>query len=117
MVVRTTEKPLFMNPPHVAQTTRISPCTYCGMARIHELQIMPTALYYLHVADYLPVAQTGGTIRSANMDGVDFGTVTVYSCAHECARHAKGVFVHQEFVCVEDAPPMQLPTNTDNCSK
>jgi len=60
-----------------------------------EMQIMPTAIFYLKAAACAP---DGGS------DGMDFATVTVYHCAKSCEADAPGVVVSEQTVFVE-APP------------
>ncbi|CAG9573458.1 conserved hypothetical protein [Leishmania major strain Friedlin] len=40
-------------------------------------------------------------------DGCDFGTITVYVCAKDCAARQHGVVLRRETLCVEEAPTMR----------
>ncbi|GET88350.1 hypothetical protein, conserved [Leishmania tarentolae] len=40
-------------------------------------------------------------------DGCDFGTITVYVCAKDCAARRPGVVLRRETLCVEEAPTMR----------
>lgn len=98
----TQQRPLFMNPDKVKRFLTIPACTHCGAALVHELQLMPTVLYYLQASHYIEPG------RSSGDEGVDFATATVYVCSQNCARqHSRGVYLRREFVCVEEAPTIQ----------
>ncbi|KAH9597592.1 Programmed cell death protein 2 [Trypanosoma melophagium] len=93
--------PIHMNTRKVKDILRIPPCSHCGAALIHELQIMPTSLYYLRVGEYV-------TRNNANCDeGVDCGTVTVFVCSKDCSKNSPGVVLRKEFIFVEKAPELQ----------
>jgi hypothetical protein len=86
--------PIFMNPDKTIDVS-IPPCTACGGPCSMELQVMPTALYYLKAAQCAP---EGGS------DGLDFATATVYTCARRCRAAARGVVVREEHIFVEPPP-------------
>jgi hypothetical protein len=127
-------KPIFMNPDKVKAMVTIPACAACGAAQTAELQVMPTTLYYLHVAQYTRLArgdaatspcQTGSGVSSSGAstktesttvvqptagnvdDGCDFGTVTVYVCSKDCAARQRGVVLRRETLCVEEGPTMR----------
>lgn len=50
-------KPIFMNPDKVKAMVTIPACAACGAAQTAELQVMPTTLYYLQVAQYTTLAR------------------------------------------------------------
>ncbi|EAN77550.1 hypothetical protein, conserved [Trypanosoma brucei brucei TREU927] len=93
--------PLFMRPSRVKEIIRIPPCRDCGAALIHELQIMPTSVYYLRVRDYIASGSPSGD------EGVDWGTVTVFVCSKDCSKDRSGSSLRKEFVFVEKAPEQQ----------
>ncbi|KEG15534.1 putative programmed cell death protein 2 [Trypanosoma grayi] len=92
--------PLFMNPRRVKDFFRIPPCGSCGAALIHEVQIMPTCVYYLRVGEYVVAGRKNGD------EGVDWGTVTVFVCSNNCSKDCNGVVLRKEFVLVEKAPEL-----------
>jgi hypothetical protein len=92
-----TGAPLFMNPERTI-SMRIPPCRHCGGHQCMELQIMPTAIFYLRAAQYAP--EGGG-------DGFDFATVTVYTCAKACLASKSELVVNDEFVFVEQPPTIE----------
>nr|CCC93341.1 conserved hypothetical protein [Trypanosoma congolense IL3000] len=92
--------PLFMRPRKV-KNIRIPPCSNCGAALIHELQVMPTTVYYLRVKEYMPQGALSGD------DGVDWGSVTVFVCSKDCSRDYQGALLRKEYVFVEKAPEEQ----------
>lgn len=125
-------KPIFMNPDKVKAMVTVPACACCNAAQTAELQVMPTALYYLHVNQYTALARaeaglsttpaaaaatakvspdaaaTQKTSSGGNVDdGCDFGTVTVYVCAKDCAARQRGVALRRETLCVEEAPSMR----------
>jgi len=69
----------------------IPPCVACGAPRVMELQLMPTLVYFLKPYRFSHV--TGD-------EGIDFGTVTVYSCVAMCT----GAPVCPEHVHVQPPP-------------
>eukprot|EP00672_Neobodo_designis_P022319 CAMPEP_0174848708 /NCGR_PEP_ID=MMETSP1114-20130205/13678_1 /TAXON_ID=312471 /ORGANISM="Neobodo designis, Strain CCAP 1951/1" /LENGTH=372 /DNA_ID=CAMNT_0016083013 /DNA_START=33 /DNA_END=1151 /DNA_ORIENTATION=+ len=87
-------EPIFMNPERTI-AAKIPPCRKCGGPQCMEMQIMPTAIFYLRAAACAP---EGGS------DGMDFATVTVYHCAKSCEADLPGVVVSEQTVFVE-APP------------
>ncbi|KAG5479433.1 hypothetical protein LSCM1_04696 [Leishmania martiniquensis] len=108
-------KPIFMNPDKVKAMVTIPACACCGAAQTAELQVMPTALYYLQVSQYTALARAGaaavtGPERALSVnadDGCDFGTITVYVCAKDCAARQRGLVLRRETLCVEEAPTMR----------
>ncbi|RNF09786.1 putative programmed cell death protein 2 [Trypanosoma rangeli] len=96
-----TASPLFMNPGAVRDSVRIPSCSSCGAALTHELQLMPTCVYYLRVGEYLAPGQSKGD------DGVDWGSVTVYVCSKDCSKDINGVVLLKAFVLVEKAPELE----------
>lgn len=94
-------------------------CTDCGGLLRAECQVLPTSLYYLRPEQYLPprrqtsskVAENHSTSGSEDLS-VDFGTVTVYTCANWCQAKRPGVVLTEAFLLVEPAPTVQ--ENTDN---
>lgn len=111
-------KPIFMNPEKVKTMVTIPACASCGAAQTAELQVMPTTLYYLQVAQYTAVARgalPSSTSTAADVkatpgnvdDGCDFGTITVYVCSKDCAARQSGVVLRKETLCVEEAPTMR----------
>lgn len=94
-------------------------CHRCGGKLVAEWQLLPTALYYLKPEEHLPVspgekktkegdAKEDGTLKAdaKSSAGVDFGSVTVFTCEHWCGASEKGVVVDEAFVLVEPAPAM-----------
>ncbi|CCW70315.1 unnamed protein product [Phytomonas sp. Hart1] len=94
------ERPLFMNPHKLKlQQSTIPACAFCGASLVYEVQVLPTALYYMRVHEY--VEDVG---CSTGDEGVDFGTATVYTCSKDCALQKKGVYLRREVLVVEEAP-------------
>ncbi|EKF38097.1 hypothetical protein MOQ_001697 [Trypanosoma cruzi marinkellei] len=100
-VLTPTALPLFMNPGKVRNNVRIPPCDNCGAALTHELQLMPTCVYYLRVGEYL------ATGKSTTDEGVDWGSVTVFVCSKDCSKDCSGVLLRRAFVFVEKAPALE----------
>ena len=106
---------LFMNPQLVFENCRVPPCLKCGKARAMELQVMPTAMYYLHPDKHTSAPDAG--------DGLDFATITVYTCSMACtAKPSKAkdqpegipaVCVQEEFMFVEPPPSMETERDAD----
>ncbi|ESS63210.1 putative programmed cell death protein 2 [Trypanosoma cruzi] len=96
-----TASPLFMHPRNVGNRARIPPCDSCGGALMHELQLMPTCVYYLRVGEYI------ATGKSATDEGVDWGSVTVFVCSKDCSKDCSGVVLRRAFVLVEKAPELE----------
>ncbi|KPI84423.1 hypothetical protein ABL78_6530 [Leptomonas seymouri] len=59
-------RPIFMNPDAVKATMTIPACPACGAAQTAELQVMPTTLYYLEVAQYTALARSTALPRRCN---------------------------------------------------
>jgi hypothetical protein len=95
--------PVYMNAEKCGAVAA-PPCERCGGARSMELQVMPTSLYFLHVDRHVPAASPAADAPKKADDGVDFGTVTVLTCAAQCGSAAPGVVVREEILLVEDAP-------------
>lgn len=53
----------------------IPKCPHCGSARVFELQVMPTVIYQMKAWKH--------TNRKDD-EGMDFGTVTVFTCSRQC---------------------------------
>ncbi|RNF14788.1 putative programmed cell death protein 2 [Trypanosoma conorhini] len=96
-----TAPPLFMNPGSVRDSVRIPPCVRCGSALTHELQLMPTCVYYLRAGEYIAPGQSKAD------DGVDWGSVTIYVCSKDCSKDSQGVVLLKAFVLVEKAPELE----------
>lgn len=95
--------PIFMDPEQTIYVT-IPPCSDCGGKMCMELQVMPTALYFVHSSDFVDRRPAVG--RTSGDDGVDFATATVYTCAQGCRASLAGVRVKREFVFVEPPPSL-----------
>lgn len=105
-------------------------CEKCGGPLRAELQIMPTALYYLHPADYLTKAQRDHAARVAAttttpssataaftaMDTacLDFATATVYTCAAFCSTAKPGPVVSEAYLLLEAAPKLDEKAAQDS---
>ncbi|KPA78257.1 hypothetical protein ABB37_06409 [Leptomonas pyrrhocoris] len=59
-------KPIFMNPDKVKAMVTIPACAVCGAAQTAELQVMPTTLYYLQVAQYTALARRAAVPNRTN---------------------------------------------------
>jgi hypothetical protein len=98
------QKPVFYSPDHI-QRELVSngppACENCGGKRVFEMQLMPGIIPYLptvHTSDPLPTNNptSDNTVESekddhlrdrlANLvsDGMDFGTVLIYTCERDC---------------------------------
>lgn len=87
-------------------------CTECGGPLRAECQVLPTALYYLRPEQYLPPRRqpsntTENQATKTEDQSVDFGTVTVYTCANWCQAKKPGVVLTEAFLLVEPAPAAQ----------
>ncbi|CAM9226073.1 unnamed protein product [Heterosigma akashiwo] len=99
--------------PKIGEGGDIPPCPNCGAERQFEFQVMPQMLYYLNVADGQPKVTetiTGGSPRKNRWssdstsedstrpappitslpiaDGLDWGTLAVYTCVASCQSNA-----------------------------
>lgn len=89
--------PIFMDPDQTIQLV-IPPCNRCGGPMGMELQLLPTALYFLHVDQHLPKdvpeqsKNSGGTLGC----GADFGTISVYTCVAGCSGSTKPILSPQQ---------------------
>ena len=78
--------PIFMNPDATIQLV-VPPCAHCGGLRAMEMQVMPTAIYLLQVDKHLPKDGKQRLAAGATLGlGLDFGTVTVYTCMAGCTK-------------------------------
>ena len=91
---------LFMNPDKTIYLT-VPPCDKCGKERALEMQLLPTLLYFCHAEKYVPEG------KLQHDDGIDFATVTIYSCRDGCQRRSPGVVLEQLFAFVEPAPTLE----------
>lgn len=94
-------------------------CSHCGGPLRAELQIMPTSLYFLHPSSYLPTplicstaTTSSGPVASAvpsfvkvEDQCIDFGTVTVWTCAGWCRAKESGVIVEEDIPVLVEPPP------------
>ena len=80
--------PIFMNPDKTIHVV-IPPCEMCGGPRAMELQLMPTAIFFLQVASFVDVDVVAAR-KPATDDGLDFATVTVYTCLRGCQFRHRG---------------------------
>jgi hypothetical protein len=96
-------KPLFQNPASVVDALRsVPPCPRCGASQHLELQVMPTAVYLLRCSEHVDRA-----VHGADDDGMDFGTLSVFSCSAQCGARRAGCFAVRLNVLVEPAAPMR----------
>lgn len=94
--------PIFMNPCNTLDLT-VPNCAECGTRKVMEMQVLSTVLYFLRVHEF---ARKSTKATDATDYGVDFGTLTVYTCPKGCANKAGGP-VRDEFVFVEPAPTLE----------
>ena len=95
--------PLFQNPQVVfGQPDFPSSCDKCGKPLHMELQIMPTAVYLLRCFDRVDTAA-----HPPPDDGMDFGTLTIYSCSAKCDARARGCQLTRLHVLAEPAPSLR----------
>ncbi|KAG0344652.1 Programmed cell death protein 2 [Podila humilis] len=81
-----TPEPLYVSDIGVPKKEDIPPCPDCKGARTFEFQIMPQLINYL-------------AIDHSAADALDFGTVLVYSCKHNC--HVAGKHYQHEIALVQ----------------
>eukprot|EP01012_Entosiphon_sulcatum_P032730 TRINITY_DN41582_c0_g1_i1.p1 TRINITY_DN41582_c0_g1~~TRINITY_DN41582_c0_g1_i1.p1 ORF type:complete len:292 (+),score=51.89 TRINITY_DN41582_c0_g1_i1:27-878(+) len=74
-VVRWGGAPLWISAWGKPESTAIPPCLVCGAPRKFELEVIPTAVYYLKPADH---------VHAQGDEGMDFGAVAVYTCSQNC---------------------------------
>ncbi|KAI5690527.1 Programmed_cell_death_protein_2 (plasmid) [Leishmania braziliensis MHOM/BR/75/M2904] len=67
-------RPIFMNPDKVKAMVTIPACACCGSAQTAELQVMPTALYYLHVSEYTALARAGAAVKQVPLSSTGAST-------------------------------------------
>eukprot|EP00388_Colpodella_angusta_P003589 GDKJ01012582.1.p1 GENE.GDKJ01012582.1~~GDKJ01012582.1.p1 ORF type:complete len:290 (-),score=41.45 GDKJ01012582.1:96-848(-) len=106
-------QPLFMNPASI-KDAKVPACGRCGGPQAMELQIMPTVIFLLKTADFVKESATSHVpltsaaasaevsedvkeaVRAAG-EGVDFATVTCYSCRNaSCGSDTASLFEGQE---------------------
>ncbi|KAJ9473483.1 putative programmed cell death protein 2 [Diplonema papillatum] len=75
-------KPLWIAATH--RPASIPACSVCGAAQVFELQLVPTLIWKLRTDEHLKPNKRLGD------DGLDFGTVVVYSCS-KCTEHESGL--------------------------
>lgn len=97
-------RPLFMNPEKVKRFFTVPACASCGAALVHEVQLLPTAIYFLRTKDY---------VSAIGDEGLDFGTATVYVCSRDCAAIHTGVYLRKEVIFVEEPPTLRDDTIMD----
>jgi hypothetical protein len=97
---------LFMNPDKTIYLT-VPPCDRCGMERANELQLLPTLLYYCRPEKYVTEEK-----QKQKDDGIDFATVTLFSCKGGCQQSAAGAVLETLFTFVEPAPTLEEETNS-----
>jgi hypothetical protein len=66
----------------------------------NELQLLPTLLHYCHAEQYVPEG------KRKQDDGMDYATITVFSCRDGCRQNAAGCIFEELFLFVEPAPMM-----------
>ncbi len=95
--------PLWISNTKRLATSSVPQCSKCGCERDFEFQIMPQVLYMLEQAEEDRNVDFGIINNEKNVDdGLDFGTIAIYTCRNSCFEDDKSVY-QQEYVYVQ--PP------------
>lgn len=89
-------RPLWSIPAEPSQW-KVEPCA-CGAERVFECQILPSILHVLEVEKYSGAAAKPAGISDLMSDGMNWGSVAVYSCPKACAASQEEYLVVQESV-------------------
>jgi pre-rRNA-processing protein TSR4 len=87
-------RPLWSIPAEPSQW-KVEPCV-CGAQRVFECQILPSILHTLEVEKYSGAATKPAGISDLMADGMNWGSVAVYSCPNACAASQEEYLVVQE---------------------
>lgn len=89
-------RPLWSIPAEPSQW-KVEPCV-CGAQRVFECQILPSILHTLEVEKYSGAAAKPAGISDLMSDGMNWGSVAVYSCPNACVASQEEYLVIQESV-------------------
>lgn len=89
-------RPLWSIPAEPTQW-KVEPCV-CGAQRVFECQVLPSILHLLEVEKYSGAAAKPAGISDLMSDGINWGSVAVYSCPTGCTASREEYLVVQENV-------------------